>query len=368
MALTLTEDETLLVEAVGTMLDQSAPVEAFRAMRDEGGAQRFDANLWLEMAGMGLAAIARADEDEDSLGFSGAALVMEAAGRHLAASPLASALIAADLLANAGRGDLATQVNDADQLIAVALADPNLADDTGSGLAISPQETVEGLLSLVPDGSRADGVIVLATHGDEARLLLLDLSLPGITRKPFDLVDHRDYCSLACTGVPLANTVELARGDAALALVHHARDIGALLCSAELLGIAGECFDRTIEYLKTREQFGVLIGTFQALQHRAARLYIDLELARGVLRKAMRAIDAGADDASLLISHAKYRLGATACRTVDEAIQMHGGIGVTDELDIGLFLKRARVLDSLYGDRYAHRERLAVERFDLPPA
>lgn len=263
MALVQSPDETMLVESVTALLARSAPVAAFRALRDQGGDARFRRELWDEMAAVGLPTVAA------DFGIAGAALVMEAVGRHLAASPLASAIVAADLLAGAGQ------------------AEPGPAN-----------------------------IIAIAINEDTA-------------------------------------------------LIARARDIGALLAAAELHGITLECFERTVEYLKTREQFGVLIGTFQALQHRAARLWIDLQLASAVLMKAARAFDAGDSDASQQISHAKLRLCETARKAIDEAVQMHGGIGVTDDLDISLFMKRARVLSELYGNADSHRERLAAERFGL---
>lgn len=365
LALALTSDETMLVESVNEMLDRSAPVDAFRALRDEDGDTRFRRALWQEMAEMGLPAIADPTQEHGTFGLSGAALVLEAVGRHLAASPLASALISADLLTSAGRADL-VGLDEGKRVIAVALADRVLDADTGNGLTLIESGIIEGTVQLVPDGRQADLVLVLVIGEGGTALVALDPALPGVTRSPVDLVDHRDYCTLTCERVPIREHVTLARGEVARDLVARARDIGALFAAAELLGIARECYDRTIEYLKTREQFGVMIGSFQALQHRAARLYIDIELATGVVRKAMRAADAAAADSSQLASHAKLRLGLTAGKVVDEAVQMHGGIGVTDELDIGLFMKRARVLGELYGDHHAHRERLASERFHLP--
>lgn len=355
--LALTEDETMLVDAVATMLDASAPVENFRKLRDEGSDERWREALWQEMVEMALPAIAAPGED-DSFGVSGAVLVCEQLGYRLAASPLVSAIMARDLLEQAGAADLAQAVGEGSSLAAIA--------DPASGTLSAADDTIIGTLALVPDARRAG--MVLAWTEDCQQLLAIPLDADGVTSSPRELVDYRDYARVEVSGLTHDAATKLAHGKQAEALAARASQLGALLTAGELQGIARECFERTVEYLKTREQFGVKIGTFQALQHRAARLYIALELATGVLRKAMRACDAGADDADELAMHAKLRCAETCARVVDEAIQMHGGIGVTDELDIGLFLKRARVLALLWGDSAALRERLAVQRYELTPS
>ena len=126
-----------------------------------------------------------------------------------------------------------------------------------------------------------------------------------------------------------------------------------------MLGGALEAFDRTIAYLKTRKQFGVAIGSFQALKHRAAKMFCELELTRSIVLEALRAIDEGRGDVPMLASAAKARASDTFVLVANEAVQMHGGIGVTDELDIGFFLKRARVAEMTFGDGGYHRDRVA---------
>jgi alkylation response protein AidB-like acyl-CoA dehydrogenase len=133
----------------------------------------------------------------------------------------------------------------------------------------------------------------------------------------------------------------------------------ALAAAAELLGIADEVFERTLDYLKQRKQFGKLIGEFQALQHRAATLYVDIELARAVLAKALHALDTSPLQAAEAVAVAKAKCGAAATLAVQESVQMHGGMGMTDQLDFGLFMKRARVLQELYGDAGWQMDRLA---------
>jgi alkylation response protein AidB-like acyl-CoA dehydrogenase len=137
-------------------------------------------------------------------------------------------------------------------------------------------------------------------------------------------------------------------------------EIGNVHLAAELLGLALEVFEHTVEYLNTRRQFGVLIGSYQGLQHRAAHLYSELELLKSLVLRALQALDTDAGEVSLLASLAKAKAGEVATLATNEAVQMHGGVGMTDELDIGFFLKRARVAEQLYGDHRYHLQRYAA--------
>jgi alkylation response protein AidB-like acyl-CoA dehydrogenase len=133
----------------------------------------------------------------------------------------------------------------------------------------------------------------------------------------------------------------------------------AVALSAEMLGGIQESFERTVEYLKERDQFGVKIGTFQGLKHRAARWFCEVELTRSIVMDALRAIDEQRDRQAVLASVCKARASDTYRLCGKEGIQMHGGMGVTDEADIGFFMKRARVSELLLGDSTFHRNRFA---------
>ncbi len=141
------------------------------------------------------------------------------------------------------------------------------------------------------------------------------------------------------------------------ALLAAAADRATIALCGEMLGGMSEAFDRTVAYLNEREQFGVLIGTFQALKHRAATLFIERELVRSVVMGAARSLDEGAGDAAAQVANAKARCSDTYVLLTNEALQMHGGIGMTDEHDIGLFMKRARVSEMTFGDSVYHRNR-----------
>ncbi len=136
--------------------------------------------------------------------------------------------------------------------------------------------------------------------------------------------------------------------------------MGNAYLAAELLGIAQQTFDTTLQYLKERKQFGVLIGSFQALQHRAAHWWSEVELCKSVVLKALQALDKGDDNSPLLVSIAKAKLCEVSELATNEAIQMHGGIGMTDEYDIGFYIKRARPAAMLFGDYSYHGDRFAL--------
>jgi alkylation response protein AidB-like acyl-CoA dehydrogenase len=141
-----------------------------------------------------------------------------------------------------------------------------------------------------------------------------------------------------------------------------ALDAGRCAAAAELLGLADEAFERTVQYLKERRQFGKVIGEFQGLQHRAAHLYSELEITRAAVLKAQQLLDADPAAATDAVAVAKARAGRSATLAVQEAVQMHGGMGMTDEFEAGFFMKRARVLQELFGDANFHLDQFALRR------
>ena len=363
MSLVLTDDESLIADSVRSLLARSAPVSAFRAIRDRGDAVRYDPALWTELAASGFAA-PQVPESAGGLGmgYFAAGLVAEEIGRTLAAAPFHGTAFAAELLAGTGDGELLPSLLEGSRIVAVAIDESPRHDPErigsrleagGDGFLLSGQKL------FVVDGDVADVLLVVAQETDGPVILRVDPRAEGVAISPLSLLDSRNVATIRFDNVRLSADAVLASSGKAQALVDRALDVTRVLVSAELLGIAQEAFDRTVAYLKEREQFGAKIGSFQALQHRASRLFINLEIARAVVLKALRALDEQDAASSALASLAKAKLTETAREVLDEALQMHGGIGVTDELDIGLFFKRCRVLGDWLGDDYFHRERLA---------
>lgn len=366
MALVLTEDEAMLADSARGFFARSAPVAAFRALRDGGAPERYDPSLWAEMARMGFAGVLLPESEGGAgFGYAGAGLIAEQAGRVLAASPLLSCALATEILSRDGDADqkaLLARLADGALLAAFAIDETARHDPDRLGARATADGDgyrLDGVKRLVVDGGIAETLVVAAITDAGPTLLLVDAGAPGVAIKPLDLVDSRNAADIRFTGVKLGKRAVIGAPGRAATTIERALDVGRALLAAELLGVAQEAFDRTVAYLKDREQFGVKIGSFQALQHRAARLHISLELGRGVVLKALRALDDGDSAASLLAGLAKGMMTTTARHMLDEAVQLHGGVGITDDYDIGLFLKRARVAGDLFGDDYFHKERLA---------
>ena len=367
MPLLLTDDETMLVDSLRSLLARSAPVGAFRAMRDSGDPKRYAPALWTELAEAGFAA-PQVPEAAGGLGmgYAAAGLAAEEMGRVLAATPFLATAIAIELILVAGSEDqqarLLPGLIDGSRIATLAIDEAGRHDPDALATRATREGEgwrIDGSKRFVLDGGNADLIIVTAASDDGVLLLLVDAHTVGLAIAPLDLVDSRNAADVTFGGVRVGADAVLGGVNGARGAIDRALDVGRVLLAAELLGIAQEAFDRTVAYLKEREQFGQKIGSFQALQHRAARMYVALDLARGVVLKALRALDEGDAASTTLASLAKAVTTKTARDVMSEAVQMHGGVGVTDEFDIGLFFKRARVAGETLGDDYFHKERLA---------
>ena len=221
---------------------------------------------------------------------------------------------------------------------------------------------LDGAKAFVPDGHSADRLLVSARIEGSARLalVLVERAAPGVAVERVVMADQRNSANVRLAGVAVAADAVLGGVADASAVLARLADIGNAHLAAELLGLAAEVFQRTVEYLNTRKQFGVLIGSYQGLQHRAAHLYSELELLKSLVLKTLQALDAGSDEVAVLASLAKAKAGEVATLATNEAVQMHGGVGMTDELEIGFFMKRARVAEQLYGDHRYHLQRYAA--------
>ena len=353
MTFTLNEEQRLLKEASRDFCREQAPVARLRKQRDAKQNGR-DNELWREMAQLGWAGILAPEEFGGAgLGYVGLGVVLEETGRTLAVSPLLStAMIGASALMLAG-----TDAQKALWLpkIAAGEAIVALAIDEGAhhGPGKSKLKVAGGKLSgekkYVADGHIADLFIVAAADA----LYLVKTDAQGLTRRELVTVDSRGAADLSFANV------------AAEKMVGGATDIDAILdrarigLAAEMLGQAQEAFEITGEYLKTRRQFGQVIGGFQALQHRAAKMFTEIELTRSCIYAALDALDRNAENIAEHASLAKARAGDTLHLVSNEIVQLHGGIGMTDEHDAGLYLKRARVAEALYGGAAFHRDRYA---------
>lgn len=369
----LTEEQTMLRDAAKGWATDSAPVAALRKLRDGASGAGFDPAAWAQMGQMGWAGvIVPEDHGGSAFGYLGLGLVLEETGRNLVASPLLStALIAASALNLAGTAAQKTAWLDR---IALGEAVATLAVDEGAhhaplktvltGIEINNGFTLNGTKTFVLDGEAADLLIVVArTSGkpgdtDGLTLFLVPGDAAGVTRTHLALADSRGAARITFDNVSVSADAVLGQVGQGWAVLEPTLDRAYAGLAAEMLGTANAAFEITLDYLKTRTQFGQVIGTFQALQHRAAKLFTDLETTRSSVEAALEAIDAGGDTRALA-SLAKAKASEVLHLATNEMVQMHGGIGMTDAHDSGLYMKRARVAETLFGGASFHRDRYA---------
>jgi alkylation response protein AidB-like acyl-CoA dehydrogenase len=371
----LTEEQLMLRDAAKSWVADKAPVSALRKLRDSGSSQGFDPGLWAEMGAMGWTGVIVPEAFGGSeFGLKSLGLVLEECGRTLVASPLLStALVGASALILGGTdGQKAAwlpKIAAGETIVAFALDEhphfapyrvATTAEAVDGGYRLSGQKT------FIADGAAADLLIVVARTAGAAgkreglTLFLVDPASKGVTRQVLATVDSHGFANLKLDQVRVSADAALGEIGQGADLLDAILDRAAAGASAEMLGAASQAFDITLDYLKTRTQFGQLIGSFQSLQHRAAKMFTDLELARSLVEAALEALDAGAKDAPSLASAAKAKMSETLHLVSNEMVQMHGGIGMTDAHDAGLYMKRARVLEALFGGASYHRDRFAT--------
>jgi alkylation response protein AidB-like acyl-CoA dehydrogenase len=371
----LTEEQSMLKDQAKAWVTEQAPVQKFRAMRDSGVATCFNSATWNEMVGLGWTGILVPEAHGGAdLGYLTMGILLEETGRQLTASPLvASALVGATAIRLAGseaqQREWLPKIVDGSAIVTLAVDEgprhaPQRialkAERTGGGFRLS------GSKSLVLEGCAATHFVVAARTGGAPgdtrgiTLLLIPADAPGITRRRIATSDSRGYANVDFANVEVGADAVLGAVDGGWGSLDATLDRARAGLAAEMLGTASQAFEMTLSYLKTRVQFGQVIGSFQALGHRAAELFTDMELARSCVEGALQAIDAGAKDVPQLCSLAKCRGGAFLYRMSNELIQIHGGIGMTDEFDAGFYLKRARAVEAIYGNQAFHRDRYAT--------
>ena len=367
MPLILTEEQTMLQDAADGFLNEQAPIAHLRKLRDERDADGVSRDLWRAFGEMGFAGVIIPEAlGGMGLGAVEAGVIAESLGRTLTPSPyLGSSILSAKVLIDGG--------SQAQQAwlprIAAGEAILSLAVDEGAKHAPSRITTraeragngfkMNGAKAFVLDGHVADALIVVATAEEGTTLFLVDPATAGVEIERTVMVDAHNAARITLTDVAVDADAVIGAVGGGEALLDGALNLGRACAASSLTGAGDQAFKTTMDYLRTRKQFGKLIGEFQALQHRAAHLFSELELARAATIGAQIAIDEGREDAPLAASIAKAKAGRVAELAVQEAVQMHGGVGMTDEFDVGLFMKRVRVLNELLGDAGFHAERVA---------
>ena len=373
MALVLNDEQRMLQDSARAFISESAPVAHLRTLRDSRDATGFSRDLWKKFAEMGFSGILVPEAQGGSgLGVVEAGVIAEELGRTLAPSPfLSTAVLAACAIRRGGsaaqQADLLPKIAAAGMVVALAL-DEGVKHRPGAIATKAIRDgagyRLEGAKTMVVDGHVADRLIVAArvagAAGDPVALFLVDARAPGVAIERTVMVDAHNAARVRFDGVRIGADALLGSVEGGAALLEEVLDVGRAVVASELLGIADEVFARTLAYLKERKQFGRIIGEFQALQHRAAELFCDIEMTRAIVIRALQAVDEDPAKARDIVSAAKARACTTANRAVQEGVQMHGGMGMTDQFDIGLFMKRARVAQELLGDAHFHADRHAA--------
>ena len=370
MPMFLNEDQTMLADTAREFLGEAAPVAHLRALRDADNPTGFDRGLWATFAEMGFTGMIVPESAGGlGLGHVEAGIVLEEIGRNLSPSPfLTTSVAAVAALSGTSAGERWLPRIVAGETIAALAIDEHAkhgdriamrAERAGNGFRLS------GIKRFVTHGHVADLILVAArTAGsaddtDGVTLFALPADTVGLTADPRRLADSSIAARLTFDDVEIDGDAVVGSVDDGRAVLDRLLTAARTGAAAESLGVGDGAATRTLDYLRQRRQFGRTIGSFQALQHRAAHLYSELEVARAAVLKAQQLLDEGAKDADAAVSVAKAMAGMASTLAVEEAVQMHGGIGMTDDADIGFFMKRARVLAEMFGDIGYHSDRIA---------
>ena len=375
MALILNEEQQSLKDIAREFLQKNAPVTHFREIRDTKNELGYDEALWKEMVDLGWSGILIPEEYGGfDFGMVGMGSIFEEMGKTLTPSPLFSTgVLGASLISlggnNSQKQSLLPKIVDGSLTTALALEEGNRhspysintkAVKDGDNFKISGEKT------FVIDGHTA-GLLIVAARTDGSiddssgiSLFLVDPNSKGIEITKTSMVDSRNAASIQFKDAIVSSSEILGEQNNGAGILEEVLDRAQIAISAEMLGNASQAFDITLEYLKERKQFGAVIGTFQALQHRAAEMYSELELTKSSVIAACNAVDENSNDLKRMASLAKFKAGETKYLVTNEAVQMHGGVGVTDEYDVGLYMKRARVTEQIFGNSEYHLDRYAT--------
>ena len=372
MKLILNEEELYLKETAKSFAENSTPVNHFRSLRDNDDPQLWSKDVWKEMVELGWSGILIPEEYGGSdFGLTGICAILQECGKTLAPSPLfATGVLGAYALTHYGndtqKSEYLPKIASGDITTAVAVDESNHHNPSlteTSAVQDGENFILNGKKTLVVDGASADVIILLArtsgSPGENTGLTMFLVDKSDLEIKKLSMADSRNYANIYLENVTVSKNNILGDIEAGGDSMDSLLDVGRIAMAAEMLGSTEAAFETTLNYLKERKQFGVEIGSFQALQHRAAQMFCEIELTKSAVMGAMKGADENSNDLQRLASLSKSIAGDTFHLVSNESVQMHGGIGVTDEYDIGFYLKRARVCEQIFGSSNFHKERYA---------
>jgi alkylation response protein AidB-like acyl-CoA dehydrogenase len=353
----LTDEQVMLRDMAREWSDKENPVSAFRKTRDANHEEGYDPAVYGEMAQMGWTGILIPEEHGGSdFGFAGLGLVLEELGRNVAAAPLATSSAAAIAIVLGGSDEQKAKYLPkiaSGELVATLAIDEGAHHDPDKIETAVEGGKLNGTKAFVAEGDSAGLFVVAAKDG----LYLVDGDAEGVSRSTRQIVDSRSHAEITLKDVAVGNDSRLAEGGDDLR--DKVLDCARVIACAEMLGLAVQAFATTNDYLKTRVQFGQLLSSFQALQHRMSEMFGDIEMMRSAVEAALQALDTNIGGAAQAVAVAKATANDVVHRVTHEMIQLHGGIGMTDEHDAGFYFKRARALENQWGNSGYHRERFA---------
>ena len=369
MTLVINEEQNMLKSSAKELLDLKSPISLMRKLRDDNYNQ-FDSNLWKEMVEMGWTALTIPEKYNGlNFGYVGLGQVLEETGRKLTVSPMISTVLVSTTLISLSKNEalkskLFDEIMSGNKLCTLAHEESSHHNRNVDLSIVSKNKEkfiLNGKKRFVIDGSISDYLIVSANSESTGilNLIIVDSKSKGITFDNKVHMDSKIYSDISFNNVELSKDYFLSTEEDGQKILEKTFDIACVGLAAEMLGNIQQAFEMTMQYLKEREQFGVKIGSFQALQHRSALMFGEIELCKSIVLKALQSVDSDSEKLAELASLAKSKLGLTAKLVTNEAVQMHGGIGVTDDADIGFFLKKTRVAQRIFGDSNYHLDRVA---------
>jgi len=373
MSLILNEEQIFLKDSAKKFALEKTPTTHFREVRDSELEDCYDEKIWQEMVSLGWSGILVPEEYGGSnFGVAGISSILEELGRTLTPSPLFStAVVGVSLIKHANddvKKEILPKVVSEGLRICFALEESNHHDPLKTSCKAEKNGRtykISGEKTFVIDGGFSDKIVIACrTSGEEGSkeglsLFILDSGSEGLTVMSTKMVDSRNAANMKFDNVTVSEEMLIGEEGNAYEIIDSVLDISRAAISAEMLGSALQAYEITLDYLKEREQFGSKIGSFQALQHRAAVMFSELELCKSCVIESITSFDEGGNDSERLASLSKAKIGEVFHLVSNESVQMHGGIGVTDEYDIGLYLKRARVAEQIFGNSDFHKNRYA---------
>ena len=374
MKLILSEEQQFLKDTAKSFARDKTPTTHFRKLRDDENTKCWDDSIWQEMVQLGWSGILVPEEFGGSdFGIAGISVIMQELGKTLTPSPiLVTSVLGVSTINLLGSQEqkekYLPKIVSGDKTTALAIDEGNHhspLDIEATATLKGDKWSLNGQKVFIIDGASADYILIVArTSGKKGEsnglsVFVSEKNSEGLEISKISTADCRNYSNLKMNNLVLEGNALLGEVDTAGEIIEKVLDLGRIAMASEMLGNTEEAFEITVNYLKERKQFGVLIGSFQALQHRAAKMFCEIELTKSAVLAAMHAADESSNELERLSSLAKFQAGETLHLVSNEAIQMHGGIGVTDEYDIGFYLKRARVAEQIFGTSEYHQARYA---------